>query len=166
MVAQSQLETAIRLWFTGGDPVSIHALAVAAQDCYRALAERAKPKMNSPFQEWAESQPKRFQEKLRIAQNFFKHGPNKFKGKVHLMPKHTDVLMFDAAVCHERLFGRERPLLFLYCLRFCVENPHLGATVFAPGMEWLKTKVPVNVSRNQLFQLFLEAGPFLAPPPT
>ena len=48
--ARSQLETAITLWFTGGDLVSIHALAVAAQDCYRALAERAKPKMNSPFQ--------------------------------------------------------------------------------------------------------------------
>lgn len=124
MAAQSQLETAIRLWFMGGDPVSIHALAVAAQDCYRAMAERAKPKMKSPFQEWADSQSKTFQKKLRIAQTFFKHGPHKFKGKVHLMPKHSDVLMFDAAFCHQQLFRNSLtpPLIWLYAFRFALRT--------------------------------------------
>lgn len=34
--ARTQLETAIGLWFTDGDPISILALAVAANDCYHA----------------------------------------------------------------------------------------------------------------------------------
>lgn len=163
-VAQSQLETAITLWFTGGDPVSIHTLAVAAQDCYRALA--AHSKIESPFKVWAESQSKNFQKKLLDTQNFFKHGQRELKGKVHLAPLHSDMLMYDAALTHERLFGRGRDtvLMFLYCVRFCVENPHLGATVLAPGSEWLKAKVPVNVSRRQLFEMFLEREPFLTPP--
>jgi len=149
VVAKSQLETAIVLWFTEGDPVSIHALAVAAQDCYRALAAHAK--IDSPFEVWAKSQSPGFQTKLHDAQNFFKHGPNQFKGKLHLMTMHGEVLMFDAAICHKRLFGEYPPLMFLYAFRFCIENPHISALRFEPGYEWFKVDAFVNVSRRQLF---------------
>jgi hypothetical protein len=37
--ARSQLETAIGLWLHHDDPVSIHTLAVAANDCYHAIGE-------------------------------------------------------------------------------------------------------------------------------
>jgi hypothetical protein len=128
--AKSQLESAILLWFNEGDPVSMHALAVAAQDCYRVIGEHKG--IPSAFQKWAESQSKGFQKKLHDAQNFFKHGPNRFKGKVHLLPRHTEVLMFDAVLCHNLVFNEFPPLMWLYALRFALENPNLVAIKFDP----------------------------------
>lgn len=123
--AKSQLETAITLWFNDGDPVSIHTLAVAAQDCYRAIGANAAA--DSAFQKWAASNSKGFQKKLRDAQNFFKHGPREFKGKIHLAKRHAEVLMFDAVLSHNLVFGEFPPLMFLYGLRMAIENPALAA---------------------------------------
>jgi hypothetical protein len=38
--AQRQLRTAITLWFTGGDPVSIHALAFSAYEVLHAVSKK------------------------------------------------------------------------------------------------------------------------------
>jgi hypothetical protein len=75
--ARGQLLTAIRLWFEGGDPVSIHSLASAAHEIVHALyrqkglkglmfdTPRVVPELQ---QKWASSLKKPF--------NFFKHGRN------------------------------------------------------------------------------------------
>jgi|SRR5271166_6982401 len=41
--AQRQLQTAISLWFTGGDPVSIHSLAFAAYEVIHTISKRLNP---------------------------------------------------------------------------------------------------------------------------
>lgn len=73
--ARRQLDTAIRLWFEGGDPVAIHTLALASHDIIHHLfrrkgfsglmfdAEMIRPEYR---QQWATS--------LKAAANFFKHG--------------------------------------------------------------------------------------------
>jgi hypothetical protein len=38
--AQRQLRTAIRLWFEGGDPVSIHTLAFAAYEIAHVVSKK------------------------------------------------------------------------------------------------------------------------------
>ena len=75
--ARGQLNTAIKLWFEGGDPVAIHSLASAAHEIVHALYQqkglkglifdtpRVRPDMQ---QKWASSLKKPF--------NFFKHGRN------------------------------------------------------------------------------------------
>jgi len=58
-VAGRQLETAILLWFDEGDPVAIHTLAVAANDCLHAMGKLVnKP---SDTQDWINTQSKAFQ---------------------------------------------------------------------------------------------------------
>jgi hypothetical protein len=119
--ARGQLETAIRLWFDSGDPVSIHTLAVAANDCYHTMGKQhGSP---SPVQEFIKSKSKGYQEKTREPQNFFKHGWKNLKGKVRYAPKYGEILMYDSAACHDRLFGSLPPLMRLFVLRFTLSHP-------------------------------------------
>jgi hypothetical protein len=134
--ATSQLETAIQLWFLNGDPVSIHTLAVAANDCFNALSKLSGK--TSLSTEWLKSQSKRIQQRTTEAQNFFKHGlrhPNK---RLQYMPFHSELLMFDSALSYEYLFKRMRPLMELFMLRFAISHPEVlsvdvGALVEATG---------------------------------
>ena len=41
--ARRQLETAIALWFKGGDPVSIHTLAYAAYEIIHTVSKKRNP---------------------------------------------------------------------------------------------------------------------------
>jgi len=128
--ARSQLETAILLWFNEADPVAIHTLAVAAQDCYKAIAKHSY--VESAFERWVQSQPKSFQKQLHDAQNFFKHGPDRLKGTIRLMLRHAEVLMVDAVRCHNLAIKDFPPLMWLYAVRFAVENPTLASVKIAP----------------------------------
>jgi hypothetical protein len=42
--ARRQLKTAIALWFTGGDPVAVHALAFAAYEIIHTISKKRDPK--------------------------------------------------------------------------------------------------------------------------
>jgi hypothetical protein len=75
--ARGQLLTAIRLWFEGGDPVSIHSLASAAHEIVHALYRQKGLKgliFDTPHIE-AEHRQK-WSSFLKKPFNFFKHGHN------------------------------------------------------------------------------------------
>jgi len=106
--AQSQLETAIWLWVTEDDPISIHTLAAASNDIIHALG--AKIGLPSLHKEWFEKQPKKMREWILEAQNFFKHGFRDVRGKkLHYFPLQAEILMCDSVLCWQRLFA-ELPL--------------------------------------------------------
>ena len=121
--ATSQLETAILLWFNEGDPISIHALAVAASDCLHAMGKMAgKP---SHIQTWLRSESRAFQDRMKYIQNFIKHGFKDLHGKASYSPKYGEVLMLDSVDCYGSLYGRKTPLMKVYFLRFATENPSI-----------------------------------------
>ncbi len=131
-VAQSQLESAIWLWFNDGDPVAIHTLAAAAHDCFHALVEHAeKP---TDWQAWLKTKSKQFREKMPIAQNFFKHGKMKLKGKLRYPTIQGEMLMMDAVSCYELLFQKLTPLMKLYGTCFLYEHPSIIAEDALPKM--------------------------------
>ena len=136
--AKSQLESAIWLWFNEGDPVSIHALAVAAHDCFNALVKHSARK-ESELQTWLDSQSKGRQERVRLAQNFFKHGRDKLTEKLQLYTIDSEVFMLDSANCYEMLHGKPTPLMRIYQTRFLYEHPALitedALPVFAKNVE-------------------------------
>lgn len=124
--ARSQLETAIQLWFTGGDPISIHALAVASNDCYRALgAHKGNPSL---IDQWLKSQSQATRKRATLVQNFIKHGRMDLKGSVRLTPIYSAILLFDSVACHFVLKGDVTPLMRCFFTRVCLENP-----TFVPG---------------------------------
>lgn len=137
-VAQSQLETAIQLWFLEGDPVSIHTLAVAAHDCFNALTKHITGK-RSYMEEWLGSKSKGFQKQARVAQNFLKHGYKELKGTLQLTTIHAEMLIMDAVTCYEAIGGKPTALMRLYSQRFLYEHPNLitedALPVFAKNAE-------------------------------
>jgi len=122
--AESQLETAIILWFNYGDPISILALATAANDCYRAMGGHAGHK--SIFQPWFKSQSQGFQDRIRDMQNFIKHGRRDLTGKVQIMPRLGEILIIDSIECHQNLFGKDTVLMGLFATRFGLDNPSIS----------------------------------------
>lgn len=122
--AQSQLETAINLWFTGGDPASIHTLAVASHDCFSALIEHRKlgvPEMRR----WLDSQPQEIRSQFKVAQNYLKHGFNEIKKSLQIVTIQAEMLMMDGVTCHKLIGGKRTGLMELYEQRFLYEHPSL-----------------------------------------
>src|SRR6266850_5234809 len=72
--ARRQLESAITLYFNGGDPVSTHTLATASLEI---LCNLNKLREGSPMGSDLDTIPPEHRQKVRIAfrkaQNFFKH---------------------------------------------------------------------------------------------
>jgi hypothetical protein len=154
--ARKQLETAILLWFNNSDPISILALAAAANNCYAALA--AHIGKSSFFEMWLRQQSKGFQDQAREVRNFIKHGHKNMKGRVRYSPRLAEMLMVDSVVCHENLFPQRRlpPLMRLYFARFALEHPRIVVPerrpVFAKGIDVQKI---TKLSRTDFLQYFL-----------
>jgi hypothetical protein len=125
--ALRQLESAIMLWFNHPDPVSIHTLAVASNDCYGAMVENSG-KAESKVQEWIKTLPIQQRRAIRYAQNFYKHGFKGLNGRAASTPLHAELLIIEAASFHEILFGRPTPLMLAFTVRFTAENPHIVRT--------------------------------------
>jgi len=108
--ARRQLRTAIELWATDGDPVSIHSLAFAAHQIIHDLkhapnrADKGSPMLlDNPF-----VRPEMMSEFVNIVKrdaNFFKHADNRNKRKgrkepmvmeIDFSPESNDLFMFIA----------------------------------------------------------------------
>jgi len=71
-----QLRTAITLWFTDGDPVSVHALAFAAYEIFHFVSKKRDPYRRYLLldTDWIKDEFRRDWEKLiKKNVNFFKH---------------------------------------------------------------------------------------------
>jgi len=121
--AQAQLETAIWLWVTRDDPASIHTLAAASNDLFHALGSKiGKPSLH---REWLKQQPKRVQEWVIEAQNFFKHGFRDTRGKkLHYFPLQAEMLMFDSMACWKAIFDKLPlpPMMQLFGVYFVINR--------------------------------------------
>lgn len=160
--ARSQLETAIALWFSHGDVVSIHTLAVAANDCYHAIGEHEGKQ--SAFWTWVASQPEGFKKRLFEAQNFFKHGLNNLKGTVRYDPVHAEILLFDSILIHNAIYGGPTSLMSAFVVLFTRRNPIARFLDPVPFSE----SIPVDVLRDleqtvERLELFKKIAPFLSP---
>jgi hypothetical protein len=145
-VATSQLETAIKLWFEEGDPVSIHTLAVAAHDCFDALTTFAG-KM-SLHREWIKTQSEKNQQWAREPQNFFKHGHRYPKARLHYVPYYAELLIYDGCLCFEHLAKKMRPLMEAFMTRFVMERPeHLSPGLTIDGI--LEVRCGLKISEVQ-----------------
>jgi len=154
VAAQRQLETAISLWFNSGDPVSIHTLAAAALDCLHAIGtQRGNP---SAVATWIETQPTRKKERIKDAQNFFKHGFRDVNKQINYDPTHGETLLSDAAVTYGLIFGRCSPLMDAFQIRFAVSNSRDFLQIFSDnGIDQSEVESLANLSRREFLEKML-----------
>lgn len=115
--ARRQLETAVRLYFSESDPVSIHTLTSAA---YQILSDVNRARGGSPMLKeqiptWVRPDAtEESKKRLNEAANFFKHADRDHDGVLEFVPGQTELLLYDAVRKYRELTGESVPILGVY----------------------------------------------------
>jgi|SRR5579863_7369766 len=115
--ARRQLETAVRLYFSEADPVSIHTLTAAAHRLLSDVGESrgATPMLTqSLLQNVRPDKVGEARRRLSAAANFFKHADRDPDDVHEFNPAQTEILLFDACFKYKELTGELVPTLGVY----------------------------------------------------
>ena len=117
-VARRQLETAVRLYFSLGDPVSIHTLVAAAYQVLRDLNRKhdGTPMLKDQMLDlWVQPSGREMaRRKLNEAENFFKHADRDHAEVLEFRQGATELFLFDACQKYRQLSGEILPILAVY----------------------------------------------------
>jgi hypothetical protein len=119
--AKRQLETAVRLYFSEADPVSIHTLTWAV---YQVLSDINKSRGGAPMvpesilQSVLPDKADEAKRRLSAAANFFKHADRDAGNVLAFDPAQTEVLLFVACSKYRDLTGEVVPMLAVYSAWF------------------------------------------------
>jgi hypothetical protein len=121
----SQLDTAISLWFTEGDPISIHTLAWASLQ----LLHDQGLKVGKPSELMLRllKLTKKERRRAGFVTAIGKHADRRFSdyNTVEYSSGITEEIMYEAACCCWRLFDDLSPWMRLFTTRYIAENPEL-----------------------------------------
>jgi hypothetical protein len=113
--AQRQLETGIRLHFTGTDPVSAHTLAGAVYGLVQGVnANRSGPLMvKDLWQLLGREDAEEFRRHINRAENFLKHADRDPEAEYTLDIRWTEALLVETSRKFWELTGKNPPLFAL-----------------------------------------------------
>jgi len=144
--ARRQMETAIRLYFSEADPISIHTLTSAAYDLLSGInrARGGSPMLKEQVPTWvlpdAKDEVKRI---LNEAMNFFKHADRDHNGVLDFSVEPTELLLYDACQKYRGLTGESVPLLGVFEVWY----------VIGPGADLVTGKERMKI-RDDLLKIF------------
>jgi len=113
--AKRQLETAIRLYFNYGDPISIHTLACAAHEILSGLNKKysGAPMLMGDFL-IKDEYKKDYNRMIREPQNFFKHADWNPEGILDFNPDASPFFLYDAISKYQELTGEIVPYFRIF----------------------------------------------------
>lgn len=124
-----QLETAIRLYFSNGDPVSIHTLTAAAYNITRDINKKMEGSpllIKELFLKCVrEGHEERIRKKLNEAENFFKHADRDHQAVIDFNPELSEMLVLEACSAYYKLSGEFPPLFKLFQSWFIANHQDL-----------------------------------------
>jgi hypothetical protein len=124
--AKGQLETAICLWFSSGEPVSIHTLAAAAHQILHDLGKSKGTPTTLRGLPMVRPEYKKYVRKLVSSyENFFKHADSDAADTLIFNPAATEIFIFDAVRVYVALTRQSTPILFTFTTWFLIRNPSL-----------------------------------------
>jgi hypothetical protein len=124
--AKRQLETAIRLWFHSGDPVSVHTLAAASHQLLHDLAKRSG--ISTLLRGAAQVKPEYRKEYVRLMssyENFFKHADRDPERLLKFNPAATEFFLFDAIFTYQALTTENPPLMSTFKFWALIHHPYI-----------------------------------------
>lgn len=154
-VAQSEIESSIRLFFRFEDFVSAHLLASAATEILHQLSsskieltsKRALDKLLTDA--LGRDDAKTARQFLDLPYNFFKHSSPDLERKIHFRPEFTEVIIYSAAVDFRITFGQISPLMAAYISWFMGRHPKSFPALPEEATNLLKDMQLSNVSFKQ-----------------
>lgn len=127
--AKRQLETVIRLYFSNGDPVSIHTLTAASYNVLRDLNRSCGGEpllIKEQSLDWIkDGYQKQVRSKLNEAENFFKHADRDHDSVLEFNPYQSEFLILEACTVYSRLTGEWPPLFKAYQNWFIAHHPDM-----------------------------------------
>lgn len=127
--AKRQLETAVRLWFFSGDPVSIHTLAAAGHQILHDVGR--KRGVATILRELPGVRPDKKRELRKIVsryENFFKHADQDPDALLDFNPEATELYLLDAILAYEVLTQEVTPILATFKAWIFINNPQYMET--------------------------------------
>lgn len=127
--AKRQMEVAIRLYFSWGDPVAIHTLAAAAFNVLIDINDHRGgkgPPIREKFLDWIK--PGHLwdaKKKLKEAENFFKHADRDPGSTLPFRPQATEFVLFDGVELYFGLTQELPPLLQTYRAWWLIQYKHI-----------------------------------------
>lgn len=125
-VAKRQLETAIKIFLSDGDLISIHTLAEASCEILSAL--KKKKKLGASFIEEAtgefirKEKREEFLKRLREAKNYFKHADRDSDEIFKFYFRYTEFVLWDSCRMYQSIAGEQTSLMFAFGLWFYSEH--------------------------------------------
>ncbi len=127
--AKRQLETAIRFYFSNGDPVSIHTLASAAYNVIRDVNKKhgGKPMLVKELMlDYLTSKGEKiWKKKMQEAENFFKHANRDHSKTLSFKPELTEGYILDACFHYYDLAKEFPPLFNIFRIWFATFHPNM-----------------------------------------
>src|SRR5215472_10182699 len=126
--ARRQLETAIRLYFSDGDPISVHTLTAAAYNVLRGVTAQTgiDPMiLRGKMLEYVRAPYKRMMnaELNAAAEDFFKQADQSDRTTLDFNAATTELMIMDACAQCTKLDGKEPPLFITYRIWFTANHP-------------------------------------------
>lgn len=130
-VAETQLGTAIRLFFEDGDPTSIHTLARASHEILDHLCASKNLTRGVVYEGLKFIKPEHHKMvigKINEAKNYFKHADKDSGETLSWNPIVSEYFIWDATSLHRRLVGVVLiPEIIIYSLWFRLHHDDLWA---------------------------------------
>jgi hypothetical protein len=142
--ARRQLRTAITLWFNGGDPVAIHALAFAAYEVIHTISKKRNPyRRDLLFDSLLikDEYRKQFCISLKEHAHFFKHADRDGEAEIEFDPELSEGFILYA-ICGRELCAEpqsEEESTFLWWLQL-----HHPSILTQKGRDTLANLMPVE----------------------
>ena len=152
--AQTQLETAIWLWFHYKDPMSIHTLVVAANEVYQGIGlhHHDLPPIYGAWKASLNKDDRNLMDK--------KHAKSDEADPLErepLLVRAAEVMMVDCINVHEKRFHARTALMDCFFARFGAENPRFPESAFPPELRgYFRNPGTVEKIRNRSRLEFLK----------
>ena len=128
--ARRQIETAVRLYFHGGDAISIHTLAAAGRNVVVNLCSHrgSTSPLMLDYMINVFIKPEHHKTVLnafRAPENFFKHSDRDPDGVISFNPESTDFLLLEAVDCYATLTGEIPASFAAFRMWWLIHHPDL-----------------------------------------
>ncbi len=125
--AESQLKTAIELFFNDRDSISIHTLASASQEILETLGDKKgiKSERLKMLEVYDPEDRKKIHSKLWYHKNFFKHADRQPNDITTLNPEYTELIIWDAVRLYYFITKKKVPAFLVYDLWMYSKLPEL-----------------------------------------
>lgn len=153
-----QLHTAITLWFTDTDPVSVHTLACAAHQIVHDINKQTDGNellldssvIRGEFRN-------EYLNEMRKAMRFFKHADRDpdLNGTVEYSPSITELFILFSIIGLERFGEPFTETTTAFILFYGIKNPHLVAKEFCNRLKIENVEALPVVTKREFFEHFI-----------